>query len=177
MNDSVPSVPSATSATSATSAVLLTLLVDLPALTWLADPDATPAFTEQQVAVTAEKLTYQPDTMATRGVADVWNLAAEAPAIHGALEWDGPAPRMRCPLPAPTAGEVALYRITILKTGVTLDTEGKERADHLLPTEEELFFFVIGARDDGSLPADIDQPLLPGVQYVVIPPSRPSSLS
>jgi len=142
---------------------VLDMRVELPALAWLADSAAAPYVTTEQVAVTAQKLTYQP------GVDDVWNLPAAEPAIIGALEWEDGAALMRCALPLPPSGEAALYRVTVLKTGATLDAEGKTRADQLLPTEEELLFFLVSAAEGGEIPLAVSQRLVPGVQCVIVP--------
>lgn len=141
----------------------LDVLVEIPALSLLVDGDAAPSVTSGQVAVTVQKLAYQP------GATDVWNLPAEQPAIAGALDLEAAVPLMRCAIPLPRPGEAALYRVTILKTGASLDAEGKTRAEQLLPTEEELLFLVIGASEGQSDVPEAHERLIPGVQRVVVP--------
>ncbi|HKT39687.1 MAG TPA: hypothetical protein VJR48_15025 [Ktedonobacterales bacterium] len=141
----------------------LDVLVEIPALSWLVDGAAAPSVTSGHVAVTVERLAYQP------GAADVWNLPAEQPALTGTLDVEGAVPLMRCAIPLPKPGEVALYRVTILKTGASLDAQGKTRAERLLPTEEELVFFVIGASEGQPGVPETHERLIPGIQRVVVP--------
>lgn len=141
----------------------LEVLVDIPVLSLLLSDATAPHVTSEQVAVNVRKLAYSP------GAADVWNLPAEQPDITGTLDLEDSVPRMRCALPWPTSGEVALYLVTILKTGLALDEKGKTRAPQLLPTEEELLFFVLGASDGSQVSADMQKQLIPGIQYVVVP--------
>ena len=146
----------------------LEVLVEIPALALLLGEATTPRVTSEQVGVNVEKLAYHP------GVSDVWNLPAEQPALAGMLDLDGAVPLMRCTLPLPAPEEVALYRVTILKTGAALDAEGKTHAQQLLPTEEELLFFVIGAAEANQGLPEAARHLVPGIQCVVVPVSRPS---
>lgn len=141
----------------------LDLRVEIPALSWLVDGVAAPSVTSGQVAITVQKLAYQP------GTADVWNLPAEQPGIAGALDLEAAVPLMRCAIPLPRPGEAALYRVTILKTGASLDAQDKTRAEQLLPTEEELLFFVIGASEGQPEIPDAHERLIPGIQRVVVP--------
>jgi hypothetical protein len=143
----------------------LEMLVEIPALSVLLGSATMPYVTAEQVAVSVQKLDYQPDA------ADVWNLPSEQPTIAGALDLEGTVPVMRCTLPLPEPGEVALYRVAILKTGASLDAEGKSRAQQLLPTEEELLLFVVGAAEgEGQRGTpEADQRLIPGIQRVIVP--------
>lgn len=141
----------------------LDLRVEIPALSWLVDGVAAPSVTSGQVAVTVEKLAYQP------GAADVWNLPAEQPGIAGELDGSGAVPLMRCAIPLPRPGEAALYRVTILKTGASLDAQGETRAEQLLPTEEELLFFVIDTTEGQPEIPEAHERLIPGIQRVVVP--------
>ena len=129
----------------------------------LTDNAVAPRVTSEQTAVNVQKLMYQPDAP------DIWNLPAEQPDIAGALDLEGAVPLMRCTLPLPEPGEVALYRVTVLKTGATLDSEGKTRADQLLPTEEELLFFVVGASEGDPGSQEAQNRLVPGIQRIVVP--------
>lgn len=140
----------------------LEVVVEIPALSLLLENAIASKVTSEQVAVDVQKLVFQPDA------ADIWNLPAEQPAIAGTLDLEGAVPQMRCALPLPQPGEVALYRVTILKAGVALDAQGKTRAAHLLPTEEELLFFVIGASEEQHGFPEAHKRLIPGIQCVVV---------
>lgn len=141
----------------------LDVLIEIPALSLLADHTTASNMTTEQVAVTVQRLVYQPDA------ADVWNLPAEQPSITGTLDLDGGVPQMRCTLPLPEPGEAALYRVTVLKTGAALDSQGKTRAEKLLPTEEELLLFVIGSAEGHQSSLEAHERLIPGIQRVVVP--------
>ncbi|HEV2235769.1 MAG TPA: hypothetical protein VGR57_03825 [Ktedonobacterales bacterium] len=142
---------------------LFELRVEIPLLSWLVDPASPPAITSEQVAVNVRKLVYAPDAT------DVWNLPVAPPDYAGRLTWEGQVPVMTCALPMPTPGEAVLYHVVILKTGATLDAEGKTRAAQLLPTEEELLFCVIGAPEVPARGPQPPQGFTPGIQTIVIP--------
>ena len=141
----------------------LEVLVEIPALSLLADHATTSNMASGQVAVIVQKLVYQPDA------ADVWNLPAEQSSITGTLDFDGGVPLMRCTLPLPEPGEAVLYRVTVLKTGAALDSQGKTRAEQLLPTEEELLLLVIGSAEGHQSSLEAHERLIPGIQRVVVP--------
>ncbi len=139
------------------------IFVEIPSLSLLIDHDAAQELTGDRVAVNIQRLAFQSDA------SDIWNLPVEGPAVAGALDMASATPRVRCALPLPEPGEVALYRVVILKTGAVIDSAGETRAEHLLPTEEELLFFVVGsANGQQGIPQESER-LIPGVQYVVIP--------
>lgn len=141
----------------------LEILVEIPSLALLAGSASASDISDAQTTVHVQKLDYHPDAP------DVWNLPAAAPAIVGALDTQGAIPLIRCALPLPAPNEVALYRITMLKAGTARDTQGLIRNDQLLPTEEELLFFVIGAADGSQIAPDALPRIIPGVQCVVVP--------
>jgi len=141
----------------------LEILVEIPSLALLAGGATATDMSEAQTAVHVQKLNYHPDAP------DIWNLPAAAPVIVGALDTQGAVPLIRCALPLPAPEEVALYRITLLKAGTAHDTQGQIRNEQLLPTEEELLFFVIGADQGASASLDALTHIVPGIQYVVVP--------
>jgi hypothetical protein len=151
-------------------ATTIDVLIEIPTLALLAGGFAAAELTADRVAAHVQKLAYQPDTQD----AAIWDLPAAGPEIIGALDLsdqsDAP-PRIRCAVPAPELGEVALYRVAILKNGVTLDSEGKRRGQQLHPTEEDMLFFVVNAANEQArLQSTPSTPrLVPGVQRIVIP--------
>jgi hypothetical protein len=151
-------------------ATTIDVLIEIPALALLAGGSAAAELTADRVAARIQKLAYQPDTLD----AAIWDLPAVGPEIIGALDLSGQSalpPRIRCAVPLPGPGEVALYRVAILKVGVTLDSEGKRRDQQLHPTEEDMLFFVVNSADEQTrLQSTLSTPhQVPGVQRVVIP--------
>lgn len=143
------------------------LYVEIPTFALLNGSAATTELTSDRVAAHVQRLAYQPDTPD----ADIWNLPPAGPEIIGALDLSGQndvPPRIRCSVPLPEPGEVALYRVAILKAGVTLDSEGRRRDQQLHPTEEDMLFFVVNAADEQAHTQPAPR-LVPGVQRVVIP--------
>jgi hypothetical protein len=137
------------------------VFIEIPTLALLAGGFTAAELTGDRVAARVQKLAYQPDTPD----AAIWDLPTAGPEIIGAFDpsaQNDVPPRIRCEVPLPEPGDVALYRIAILKVGVTLDSEGKRRDQQLHPTEEDLLFFVVNAADEQAR-------LIPGVQRVVVP--------
>jgi hypothetical protein len=151
-------------------ATTIDVFIEIPTLALLAGGIAAAELTGDHVAAHIQKLAFQPDTLD----ATIWDLPAVGPEIIGALDLSARTdvpPRIRCAVPSPEPGEVALYRVAILKSGVTLDSEGKRRDQQLHPTEEDLLFFVVNAVDEQARLQSTQSTsrLVPGVQRVVIP--------
>lgn len=147
----------------------LEIAFEIPQLSLVNSPSAFHAHSHDQVGLSVQQLTYH------RGDTDLWRLPAAQPALPDSMDVQSPIPLLRCHIPIPAPGEVALYRCSILKTGTTLDAEGQRRDDHLHATEEELLFLVISEAPAGQDASSVvDNHLILGAHSIVIPvPGKP----
>ena len=141
----------------------LEIVFEIPRLTLLSEGEKTTEELQGHVGMSVQKLVY------TSGAINVWDLPAAEPAIHGTLDLQGTIPIARCRIPIPAADEMALYRCAIMKTGATLDAQGKVRDPNPHATEEEWLLCVVAKHDGQPSASRADNKSIPGVQYVIIP--------